>query len=267
MPATNPPSSIPTSTPGPGAPQAVALIPARYASTRFPGKPLAADTGKPLIQHVVERLAACATLERVVVATDDERIHNAVLAFGGESVMTGEHDNGTSRLAQAADMLGLADDALVVNVQGDEPEIPPTTVDALVRGLSADPGADMATLAAVFAAHENVNDPNVVKMVITRHNRAMYFSRSLIPFDRDQAGGLTVHKHPGLYAYRKSFLDRYATLAPTPLEHAEKLEQLRVLEHGFQIAVIHADAPHPGIDTPQQYAAFVARQRSGQVAE
>ena len=248
-------------------PTATALIPARYASTRFPGKPLANDTGKPLIQHVVERLAACETLDRVVVATDDERIHNAVLAFGGESVMTGEHDNGTSRLAEAAATLGLEDDTLVVNVQGDEPEIPPTTVDALVRGLAADPGADMATLAAVFGPHENVNDPNVVKMVITQQNRAMYFSRSPIPFDRDQSGVPTVYKHPGLYAYRKTFLDHYAGLAPTPNEQAEKLEQLRVLEHGFAIAVIHADAPHPGIDTPQQYAAFVARQRSGEVAK
>ena len=246
---------------------ATALIPARYASTRFPGKPLAADTGKPLIQHVVERLAACEMLSRVVVATDDPRIHEAVLAFGGESVMTGEHENGTSRLAEAAAVLGLGDDDLVVNVQGDEPEIPPTTVDALVRGLTADPGADMATLAAVFAPDENTTDPNVVKLVLTRTNRALYFSRSAIPFDRDgsgkTSGGVTVYKHPGLYAYRKPFLDRYATLAPTPLEQAEKLEQLRVLEHGFQIAVIHADAPHPGIDTPEQYAAFVARHRGG----
>jgi len=244
---------------------ATALIPARYASTRFPGKPLAADTGKPLIQHVVEHLAACATLDRVVVATDDARIHDAVHAFGGESVMTGEHANGTSRLAEAAAVLGLADDALVVNVQGDEPEIPPATVDALVRGLAADPGADMATLAAVFGPREDTTDPNVVKLVLTRTNRALYFSRSPIPFDRDGgdrgASRPTVYKHPGLYAYRKAFLDRYAGLEPTPLEQAEKLEQLRVLEHGFQIAVIHADAPHPGIDTPAQYAAFVARQR------
>jgi len=243
------------------APRATALIPARFASTRFPGKPLANDTGKPLIQHVVERLASCATLDRVVVATDDARIHDAVRAFGGESVMTGEHENGTARLAEAAATLGLADDALVVNVQGDEPEIPPQTVDALVRGLAADPGADMATLAAVFGPGEDTTDPNVVKLVLTRHHRALYFSRSPIPHDRDGDGHPTVYKHPGLYAYRKPFLDRYAGLEPTPLERAEKLEQLRVLEHGFQIAVIHADAPHPGIDTPAQYAAFVARWR------
>ncbi len=257
---------MPTS-PTPGNRQAVALIPARHASTRFPGKPLANDTGKPLIQHVVERLALCQTLTRVVVATDDARIHDAVLGFGAESVMTGEHDNGTSRLAEAAATLGLAHDALVVNVQGDEPEIPPATVDALVRGLAADPEADMATLAARFAPGEDTTDPNVVKLVLTQNNRAMYFSRSPIPFDRDATGGATVYKHPGLYAYRKIFLDRYAGLSPTPLEQTEKLEQLRVLEHGFAIAVIHADAPHPGIDTPEQYAAFVARQRSGQVTQ
>ncbi len=261
-----PPSATLNPGPNPGSRKAVVLIPARFASTRFPGKPLANDTGRPLIQHVVERLDACATVKRVVVATDDQRIHNAVLAFGGASVMTGAHDNGTARLAEAAATLGLDDDTLVVNVQGDEPEIPPATVDALVNGLAADPGADMATLAAVFGPHEDTHDPNVVKMVITQQNRAMYFSRSPIPFDRDQAGAQTVYKHPGLYAYRKTFLDRYADLAPTPNEQAEKLEQLRVLEHGFVIAVIHADAPHPGIDTPAQYAAFVARQRSGQVA-
>ena len=241
---------------------AVALIPARYASTRFPGKPLAAETRRPLIQHVVERLAGCETVSRVVVATDDARIHDAVRGFGGEAVMTGEHENGTARLAEAAGLLNLSETQIVVNVQGDEPEIPPTTVDRLVAGLAADPAADMATLAAPFADGENINDPNVVKLVVTRQNRALYFSRSPIPFDRDGVGTHTLYKHPGCYAYRHRFLRTYAGLPPTPLETAEKLEQLRVLEHGHAIAVVHAPAPHPGIDTPAQYEAFVTRWRA-----
>ncbi|MEL7088788.1 MAG: 3-deoxy-manno-octulosonate cytidylyltransferase [Planctomycetota bacterium] len=251
-------------------PKALALIPARYDSTRFPGKPLAAETGKPLIQHVVERVRDCRTIDRIVVATDDQRIFNAVVGFGGEAVMTGEHPNGTSRLAEAVELLEQRDPAafsggeLIVNVQGDEPEVPAATVDQLVRGLAADADADMATLAARFDADEDPTNPNVVKLVLDRQNRALYFSRRPIPHDRDAELHGTVsktvmYKHPGLYAYRRAFLGHYPTLEPTPLEEAEKLEQLRVLEHGHRIAVIHADAPHPGIDTPEQYADFVAR--------
>ena len=248
---------------------ALAIIPARFASTRFPGKPLAAETGKPLIQHVVEQVNLCQRIDRVVVATDDPRIHETVLGFGGESVMTGEHPNGTSRLAEAVERIGSAHE-LIVNVQGDEPEVPPATIDALVDGLADDARADMATLASPFDPKEDFRNPNVVKLVLNRQNRALYFSRSPIPFDRDaELHGTTprvqMYKHPGLYAYRRAFLLRYPELEPTPLEEAEKLEQLRVLEHGYSIAVIHADAPHPGIDTPEQYADFVERfGRSGQ---
>ena len=244
--------------------QALALIPARFASTRFPGKPLADDTGRPLIQHVVERVRQCQTIGRIVVATDDPRIRDAVVGFGGEAVMTSpDHPNGTSRLAEAVQTLG-DDTPLVVNVQGDEPEVPAATVDALVRGLADDADADMATLASPFADDEDPTNPNVVKLVIDRHDRAIYFSRSVIPHDRDAEllatrPRVTRYKHPGLYAYRRDFLLAYPDLAPTPLEEAEKLEQLRVLEHGYKIAVIHADAPHPGIDTPEQYDAFVRR--------
>jgi len=247
---------------------ALALIPARYGSTRFPGKPLVAETGKPLIQHVVERVSQCETIDRIVVATDDDRIFDAVERFGGEAVMTSaEHPNGTSRLAEAVDVLGT-DHTLIVNVQGDEPEVPAATIDLLVRGLAADESADMATLASPFEADEDPANPNVVKLVLDRRDRAMYFSRSPIPHDRDAEmlgtrPGMSAHavmyKHPGLYAYRRAFLALYPTLEPTPLEEAEKLEQLRVLEHGYAIAVLHADAPHPGIDTPEQYAAFVRR--------
>ena len=246
---------------------ALAVIPARYASSRFPGKPLADATGKPLIQHVVERARQATLVGRVVVATDDERIRDAVEAFGGEAVMTGEHPNGTSRIAEAVDLLensGGSSFALVVNVQGDEPEVPAATIDALIRGLAEDADADMATLASPFDPEEDPHNPNVVKLVLDRQGRAMYFSRSVIPYDRDAEllgtrPRTTMYKHPGLYAYRRAFLREYPTLEATPLEEAEKLEQLRVLEHGRRIAVIHAPAPHPGIDTPEQYDAFVQR--------
>lgn len=238
-------------------PAALAVIPARYASVRFPGKPLAADTGKPLIQHVVENTRRAARIDRVVVATDDQRIFDAVQSFGGEVVMTGDHPNGTSRLAEAVEQLRTPHD-IVLNVQGDEPEIEPDVIDSLVDGLAHDTSADMATLYSRFADGEDPTNPNIVKVVLDQHGRAIYFSRSLIPFDRDGAG-IKVFKHPGLYAYRRSFLLNYPQLSPTPLEQAEKLEQLRVIEHGYKIAMIPAVAPHPGIDTPEQYAAFVKR--------
>ncbi|BAM02597.1 3-deoxy-manno-octulosonate cytidylyltransferase [Phycisphaera mikurensis] len=269
----------------PAAPRVLAVLPARFASTRFPGKPLADDTGKPLIRHVVERVAEARSVHRVVVATDDERIREAVGAFGAEAVMTGEHDNGTSRIAEAVDALeagGGEPFDVVLNVQGDEPEVPAATIDALVMGLIARPDADMATLASVFEPGEDPANTNIVKLVADRRGFAMYFSRSLVPFDRDaerlgRRPGMTdpargggshpgwtlpgpgPFKHPGLYAYRRAFLRTYASLPPAPLEETEKLEQLRVLEHGHRIAVVLAAAPHPGIDTPEQYDDFVKR--------
>ena len=247
---------------------ALAVIPARFASSRFPGKPLADETGKPLIQHVVERVQQAQRLDRVVVATDDPRIFDAVTAFGAEAVMTGEHPNGTSRIAEAVATLGSGHD-LIVNVQGDEPEVPAETIDALIDGLDGDAEAQMATLASPFAEDEDTTNPNVVKLVLDQRGRAMYFSRSPIPFDREaerlgHRPTATLYKHPGLYAYRRSFLEVYPTLEPTPLEQAEQLEQLRVLERGYAIKIVHAPAPHPGIDTPEQYAAFVERVKSGQ---
>jgi 3-deoxy-manno-octulosonate cytidylyltransferase (CMP-KDO synthetase) len=243
--------------------QALAIIPARMSSTRLPGKPLLAETGKPLIQHVVENATKAESLERVVVATDDQVIVDAVQTFGGEAVLTGPHPNGTSRLAEALTLID-SDHELIVNVQGDEPEVDPSVIDALVAGIAADTDAPMATLCSRFADGEDPTNPNIVKLVRDQNGRAIYFSRSLIPHDRDNGGagsGLDAYwKHPGLYAYRRSFLtDIYPTLTPTPLEDIEKLEQLRVLEHGYRIAVIEADAPEPGIDTPEQYAAFVER--------
>lgn len=248
--------------------QALAIIPARMSSTRLPGKPLLAETGKPLIQHVVENAQRADSLARVVVATDDQVIIDAVHGFGGEAVLTGPHPNGTSRLAEALTLID-SDHDLIVNVQGDEPEIDPGVIDTLVAGITADTDAPMATLCSRFAEGENPTNPNIVKLVRDAHGRAMYFSRSLVPFDRDGDGvgakpqaatGAAYWKHPGLYAYRRGFLLAvYPTLTPTPLEQMEKLEQLRVLEHGYPIAVIEADAPEPGIDTPEQYRAFVKR--------
>jgi 3-deoxy-manno-octulosonate cytidylyltransferase (CMP-KDO synthetase) len=238
---------------------ALAVIPARFGSTRFPGKPLADRTGKPLIAHVIERVRRAERVHRILVATDDRRIFDAVRAFGAEAVMTrSDHPNGTSRIAEVAEGLPERESSLVVNVQGDEPEIEPRVIDMLVEGLLGDSEAPMATLASTFAPDENPADPNIVKLVMNQHQRALYFSRSLIPYDRD-ARGAAVLKHPGLYAYRREFLLEYVTLPPTPLERAEQLEQLRALEHGYPIAVVRADVRHHGIDTPEQYEAFVRR--------
>lgn len=243
-----------------------AVIPARYDSTRFPGKPLANQTGKPLIQHVVEQARLAKSIDKVFVATDDQRIFDAVQAFGGDVIMTGEHANGTSRIAEAVSQIPESEQPqIVVNVQGDEPEIEPALIDAAIDALQMDPDAGMSTLASTFAPNEDPADPNIVKVVVSTQNRALYFSRSLIPFVRDADEPTRPDmflKHPGLYAYRRDFLIKYITLPPTPLEQIEKLEQLRVLEHGLPIAVARVDSRHHGIDTPQQYDEFVTRFRA-----
>ncbi len=253
--------------------QATAIIPARFGSTRFPGKPLANKTGKPLIQHVVEQVRKARTVDRIVVATDDQRIFDAVAGFDGEAVMTREdHPNGTSRLAEAVELLEAsatqapgATPNIILNVQGDEPEIEPAVIDQLVEGLANDPDAPMATLASPFALDEDPTNPNIVKLIVDQQGHALYFSRSLIPHVRDlnpqsPTPNPQPLKHPGVYAYRRDFLLKYVTLPPTPLEEAEKLEQLRALEHGYKIAVVQTVVRHHGIDTPQQYEAFVQRQ-------
>jgi 3-deoxy-manno-octulosonate cytidylyltransferase (CMP-KDO synthetase) len=257
--------------------QATAIIPARFGSTRFPGKPLADKTGKPLIQHVVEQVQKAQLVNRIVVATDDQRIYDAVLAFQGEAVMTREdHPNGTSRLAEAVQLLEASSPTpqtpgtnIILNVQGDEPEIEPGVIDQLIQGLANDPDAPMATLASPFAKDEDPTNPNIVKLVVDQQGHALYFSRSLIPHFRDSTSALSTHtshllKHPGVYAYRRDFLLKYVTLPPTPLEEAEKLEQLRALEHGYKIAVIQTTVRHHGIDTPEQYEAFAQRQNASQ---
>ena len=239
---------------------AVAIIPARLGSTRFPRKVLADSTGHPMIWHVCQRAAQARSVRRVVVATNAAEVSDAVNAFGGEVVLTGEHPNGTSRLAEAARLLNLPPQAVVVNVQGDEPELDPALIDLAVDALSTS-DAPMATVAAPFAPGEDPENPNIVKALVSAQGRALYFSRSPVPYRRDPTGAGPL-KHIGLYVYRRAFLERYVRLPATPLETAEALEQLRALEHGHAIAVAIGEAGHHGVDTPEQYEAFVARWRA-----
>jgi 3-deoxy-manno-octulosonate cytidylyltransferase (CMP-KDO synthetase) len=238
------------------------VIPARYASTRFPAKIVASETGKPLVQHVVDQVRKCRQVRDVLVATDDERIASALRPFGTKCVMTDPgHLSGTDRIAEVA--TGLADD-VVVNVQGDEPEIEPETVDGLIE-LAGRTQSPVATAATPFPAGADPADPNLVKVVLDRDDRAMYFSRLPIPFHRD-AGREPTHGHKpayylhlGIYAYARPFLLKLAGWKPTPAEQAEKLEQLRVLEHGEKIFVLKVARATHGIDTPEQYREFVKR--------
>jgi len=235
----------------------VGIIPARYSSTRLPGKPLLDATGKPLIQYVVENVRKARRIEAVYVATDDERIKQAVEEFGCEAIMTRpDHPSGTDRLAEAAQILNLDEDDVIVNVQCDEPEIDPNHIDLLVS-LLINSDAPMATLAAPID-ERSANSPNNVKVVLSQSGHALYFSRAKIPFDRDGKGAQYL-LHVGIYAYRKRFLDKITALEPTPLEQTEKLEQLRALENGFRIAVGVVDSASPGIDTMEDYENFIRR--------
>lgn len=237
---------------------ACVVIPARFASTRFPAKILACETGRPLVQHVVDRVKRCNRVREVVVACDDERICEALRPFGTTCVMTSvAHTSGTDRIAEVARGLG---DEIVVNVQGDEPEIEPEIVDGLVWRLE-ESGEDMATAATPFPSGADPRDPNLVKVVTGLGGRAMYFSRSVLPFYRDGSDGVggRHYLHLGIYAYRREFLLEYASWRPTPCELSEKLEQLRVLEHGRSIFVLEVARATHGIDTPEQYAQFVKR--------
>ena len=226
-----------------------AVIPARYASTRFPGKPLADLAGKPMVVRVCERARASGA-QPVCVATDDERIARAVREHGFDSRMTrADHASGTDRIAEAAAQLGLAEDVIVVNVQGDEPLIAPQLIARVAGALAANPEASVATACHPITEAAEIANPNVVKAVLNAKGEALYFSRAPIPFARQ--GEPRALRHVGIYAYRVGFLKRYASLAPSPLEAAEQLEQLRVLWHGYRIAaVIEEGAIPPGVDTP-----------------
>lgn len=250
---------------------ATVVIPARYGSTRFPAKIVASRTGKPLVQHVVEQVRRCARVEQVIVAIDDSRIADALRPFGTSCVMTSRaHQSGTDRIAEVA--RGL-DASIIVNVQGDEPEIEQEVVEGLIERLERTDEM-MATAATPFPVGANPADPNLVKVVVALDGRAIYFSRAAIPFARDAAfsgdsspptqdatgpAAPSYNLHLGIYAYRREFLLEFASWAPTPLERIEKLEQLRALEHGRAIGVLKVRRATHGIDTPEQYDDFVRR--------
>ena len=282
----------------------LAVIPARYSSTRFAGKVLARDTGKYLIQHTYERACLAKWPEKVLIAADDQKVVEAARTFGAECVLTSpDHQSGTDRIAEAVEIADsgqrIADsdgkenlnaihytlnaNDIVVNLQGDEPEIDPDNIDYLAKLLIDHPDYPMATLAAEFQTTEQVADPNIVKVIVAdseqriadrkklnakryplnaNWGQAIYFSRSPIPYDRDKTGIGDVKqylRHIGIYAYRKSFLQKITTLPQTPLEKIEKLEQLRAVENGYGILVGKVEHTCDGIDTPEQYAEFVKR--------
>jgi len=283
----------------------IVCIPARYASTRFPGKVLAKDTGKFLIQHVYEQAKRAKLPSRVIIAADDKRIAEAAKSFGAECIMTSpDCPSGTDRIAEAIKKLAdsgqrtanrkskklhaerspwrslvlarrytLNADDIVVNLQADEPEIDHANIDAVAKLLVDNPKSQMATLAADFETREQIADPNIVKVVTTsiEHRassigNAIYFSRSVIPYDREQAGigsKSNYLRHLGIYAYRKDFLLKITKLPQTPLEKIEKLEQLRAVENGFDILVAKVKHTCAGIDTPEQYVEFVKRYKNG----
>lgn len=237
--------------------QVTAIIPARYASTRFPGKPLAQILGRPMIEHVYTRVARSETVARVIVATDDQRIEQAVRGFGGEVMLTrADHPTGTDRLAEVAAQL---DAELIVNVQGDEPLIDPMMIDQAVRPLLDDPTIKMGTLMSRIDQIDDFYNPNVVKVVTDRSGFALYFSRAPIPYPRDftaeelavKLAELKLFRHIGLYVYQRDFLLQYPHLPKTPLEDLENLEQLRALEQGVRLFVAETDSVCHGVDTPQ----------------
>lgn len=259
-------------------------IPARYGSTRFAGKVLAKDSGKFLIQHTYEQARLAKLPDRVVIAADDKRIAEAAASFGAECVMTStEHQSGTDRIAEAIERLAdsgqrtadskklnakrytLCADDIVINVQADEPDIDPSHIDFLAELLIKAKDCPMATLASPFQTAEQIADPNIVKVIVDKRDKAIYFSRSPIPYDRQNGGiGDTSNylRHIGIYAYRWNFLPKITALPQTILEKTEKLEQLRVIENGFDIIVGRVEHFCDGIDTQEQYAEFVKRNKS-----
>jgi 3-deoxy-manno-octulosonate cytidylyltransferase (CMP-KDO synthetase) len=246
----------------------IVCIPARYESTRFANKVLAADTGKFLIQHTYEQASKAKLPASVLIATDDQKVLDAAKSFGAECVMTSvEHNSGTDRIAEAVKDI---DADIIVNLQADEPEIDPANIDAVAQLLIDNPEAPMATLAAEFQTKAQVIDPNIVKVVVTSDKpaKAIYFSRSVIPYDRQSTGVGPVGqylRHLGIYAYRKDFLLEFTNLPQSRLEQIEKLEQLRVIENGYSILVTKVKHTCDGIDTQEQYAAFVQRCNSGDI--
>jgi len=240
-----------------------AVIPARYAATRLPGKPLVEIAGKPMIQRVWERVKEAKNISRVVVATDDERIRAAVQSFGGEAIMTRpDHPSGTDRIAEVA---ATREAEIFINVQGDEPLIAPEAVDTLAEAISSDPEVQLATLAVPIKIPGDIMDPNIVKVVLDFEDNALYFSRAPIPWVRDKGSATHARhmKHLGLYAYRRSALIEYNTLPPGDLERVEQLEQLRWLENGFKMRVAETEHDSVSVDVAADVARVEALIRGG----
>ncbi len=229
----------------------VCIIPSRYESSRFPGKPLADLCGKPMIQHVYERVALAGAVPYVAVATDDQRIYDAVRKFGGNAVMTkATHRSGTDRISEAVASLNLSADAIVVNIQGDQPIFEPVQVDEVIAPLIADAGIPMSTLIYKIILDEEITHPHAVKVVLDHQNFALYFSRATIPFVRDKNLRADYYKHHGIYAYRRDFLDIFTKLPEGKLEKLEALEQLRALEYGYKIKCVIT--PHDSVEVDNE---------------
>jgi len=241
----------------------IAAIPARWDSTRFPGKALALLAGEPMIVHVVRRAGEARTVGAVVVATDDERVAAVAAAAGADVVMTGTCASGTDRVAEA--VLGRTGWEIVINVQGDEPRIAPANIDALVAGMKAAPEVGMATLCWPLDP-ARAGDPNAVKVVRSASRRALYFSRSPLPYPRDpEAAARLLRLHLGIYGFRREALESFVALPPSPLERAEGLEQLRALENGMEVLVLDAPQPSFGVDTPEDLAELERRLAAGEL--
>jgi 3-deoxy-manno-octulosonate cytidylyltransferase (CMP-KDO synthetase) len=248
------------------APRVVGLIPARLAASRLPNKPLADIDGRPMIQHVWERARATQLLSDVAIATPDDEIVRVVEGFGGRAIKTlAGHRSGTDRLAEAASLLDLQDRDIVVNIQGDEPLLNSASIDAVVSALQDDRDLPMSSLMCP-CPHEDIDNPDCVKVVCAQNGNALYFSRARLPYPR-HADSATVYQHVGLYAYRRGFLRMYASLPQTPLEMSESLEQLRVLEHGYIIRMARVATAPIGVDTPEDLERVRQIIGGGQAAE
>jgi len=238
--------------------KAVGIIPARWGSTRFPGKPLHPIAGQPLLRHVWERCSRARALDSIIIATDDMRIAEAAFDWGAEVSLTNpKHASGTDRIAEvAAKLRGVTH---LLNIQGDEPLIEPALLNQLVRQMQRNPHIEMITAVHPFADPAEAQSPHQVKAVLDRKNRALYFSRHAIPYPRHPGPGLRYFRHQGIYGYRRELLLRFVRWAPSPLEKAEALEQLRALENGVNIYVLVTKSGSPGVDTPEDAAALEKR--------
>ncbi len=240
----------------------IAIIPSRYESSRFPGKPLALIAGKPMVEHVYTRVCQAKLVEDVIVATDDERIFNAVAKIGGKALITSaDNRSGTDRLAEAAEKMNLAADDLIVNIQGDQPLLNPHSIDEMIQPFltadnpdNPDEMIEMSTLAFRIINKQEITNPKDVKVVFDGRRFALYFSRSSIPCGRDTSDHFSTYKHLGFYAYKRRFLETFRQLPTGRLENIEKLEQLRVLEHGHSVKVVITSHDSPEVDLPEDIA-------------